>query len=82
MPKIIDIYRRDTVLPLILLLLVFEMLKIPRAIVEAHFLEKLAFVTNKCLAQDGFGKSPRKTEIFQNSDILCTQIIYLNVLII
>ena len=34
----------DTVLPLILL--VFEMLKFPRAKFEADFLKKLAFVTN------------------------------------
>ena len=25
---------------------------------EAHFLKKLAFVTNKCFAQDAFGKFP------------------------
>ena len=53
-------YRMDTVLSLILL--VSKMLKIPRAQVEAHFLKKLAFVTNKCLAQDVFGKCPRTTE--------------------
>ena len=51
--------RMDTVLSLILL--VSEMLKIPRAKVEAHFLKKLAFVTNKCFAQDAFGKCPRTT---------------------
>ena len=44
----------DTVLSLIPL--VSEALKIPRARVGAHFLKKLAFVTNKCLAQDAFGK--------------------------
>ena len=44
----------DTVLSLILLL--SEMLKIPKTKVEAHFLKKLDFVTNKCLAQDAFGK--------------------------
>ena len=43
----------DTVLSLILL--ASEMLKIQRAKVEAHFLKKLAFVTNRCLAQDAFG---------------------------
>ena len=48
-------YRMDIVLSLILL--VSEMLKIPRAKVEANFLKKLAFVTNKCLAQDSFGKT-------------------------
>ena len=53
-------YRMDTMLSLILL--VPEILKIPRAKVEAHFLKKLAFVTNTCLAQDAFGKCPRTTE--------------------
>ena len=38
----------DTVLSLILL--VYEMLKIPRVKIKAHFLKKLAFVTNKWLA--------------------------------
>ena len=56
MPKFIDKYRMDTVLSLILL--VSEMLKIPRAKVEAHFLKKLAFITNKNLAQDTCGKCP------------------------
>ena len=46
---------------LILILLVSEILKIPRTKVEAHFLKKLAFVTNKCLAQDVFGEYPRST---------------------
>ena len=41
-------YRMDAALSLILL--VPEMLKIPRAKVESHFLKKLAFVTNKGLA--------------------------------
>ena len=50
----------DTVLHLILL--VSEMLKIPRVKVETHFLKKLAFVTNKCLAREAFGKCPRTTE--------------------
>ena len=53
-------YRMDTVLSLILL--AFEMLKIPKTKVEAHFLKKLDFVTNKCLALDAFGKCPRTTE--------------------
>ena len=53
-------YRMDTVLSLILL--VSEMLKIPRAKVEAHFLKELAFVTNKYLAQDTFRKCPRTKE--------------------
>ena len=50
----------DTVLSLILL--VSEMLKIPTAKVEVHFLKNLDFVTNNCLAQDTFGKFPRTTE--------------------
>ena len=49
------------------ILLVSEILKTPRAKVEAHFLKKLAFVTSKCLAQDTFGKCPRTTETFQNT---------------
>ena len=53
-------YHMGTVLSLILL--VSEMLKIPRAKVEADFLKELAFVTNKCLAQDAFGICPRITE--------------------
>ena len=50
----------DTVFSLILL--VSDMLKIPRAKVEAHFLKKLVFVTKKYLAQDAFGEYPRTTE--------------------
>ena len=46
--------RMDAVLSLIML--VSEMLKIPRAKVEAHFLKKLAFVINKCLVQDALQK--------------------------
>ena len=53
-------YRMDTLLSLILQ--VSEMLKIPRAKVEAHFFKKFTFVTNKCLAQDHFGKRPRTAE--------------------
>ena len=53
-------YRMDTALSLILLN--SEMLKIPRAKVEAHFLKKLAFVTKKCLAQDAFRKCSRTKE--------------------
>ena len=53
-------YHMDTVLSLILL--VSEMLKIPRGKVAAHFLKKLAFATNKCLEQDVFGKCPRTAE--------------------
>ena len=52
-------YRMDTVLSLIVL--VFEMLKIPKTKV-AHFLKKLDFITNKCLALDAFGKCPWATE--------------------
>ena len=59
--KFIDMYRVDTVLPLILF--VSEMLKIPRAKVKAYFLKKHAFVTNKCLAQHVFGKCSRATKI-------------------
>ena len=47
---------------LLLILLVFEMMKIPRDKVEVHFRKKLAFVTNKCLTQGAFGKCPRTTE--------------------
>ena len=53
-------YHINTILPLILL--VSEMLKISIDRVGAHFLEKFAFVTNKCLTQDAFGKHPKKTE--------------------
>ena len=58
--KFVDIYHNDVVLSLILL--VSEMLKIPKTNVEAHFLKKLDFIANKCLAQDAFGKCPRTTE--------------------
>ena len=47
---------------LFLILLVSGMLKIPRAKVEAHFLKKLAFVTNRCSTQDTFKKCLRTTE--------------------
>ena len=50
----------DTVLSLILL--AFEMLKISNTKVEAHFLKKRVFVTNKCLALDALGKYPSTTE--------------------
>ena len=52
--KFMNMYRMDTALSLILL--VSEMLQIPRVKVEAHFLKKLAFATILCLAQDAFGK--------------------------
>ena len=58
--KFIDMYHMDTVLSLIVL--VFEMLKIPKTKVEARFLKKLDFVTNKCLALNAFKKCPRTTE--------------------
>ena len=45
-----------------LILLVSETLKMLRAKAEAHFLKKLAFVTNKCLAQDAFGECARTLE--------------------
>ena len=61
-------YRMDTVLSLILL--VHDMLKIPRAKVQAHFLTKLAFVTNKCLPQDIFGKCPSTTENLSNYTVV------------
>ena len=54
-----------------LILSVSEMLKIPRAKVEAHFLEKIAFVTNKCLAQDAFRKCPRTTENLSKYTAVC-----------
>ena len=50
----------NTVLSLIFL--VSEMLKIPVGKVEVHFFKKFAFVANKYLAQDTFGKFPRTTE--------------------
>ena len=53
-------YRMDILLSLILL--VSEMLKIPRTKVKAHFLKKFAFVTSNCLVQDPFGKCPRTTK--------------------
>ena len=62
-------YRMNTALSLILL--VSEMLKIPRVKVEAHFLKKLAFVTNKCLEQDAFGESPRTTKNLSKYTAVC-----------
>ena len=52
-------YRMDAVF---LILLVSDVLKIPKIKVEAHFLKKLNFVTNKCLTRDAFEKCPRTTE--------------------
>ena len=51
---------------LYLILLVSEILKITKAKVKAHFLKKLAFVTNNCLAQDVVRKYPRTTENLPN----------------
>ena len=58
---------------LYLILLVSEMLKIPRDKVEDHFLKNIAFITNKCLLQDAFGeclwtkKTFQKTQQYANS---------------
>ena len=66
----------DTVLSLILS--VSQILKIPGAKVEAYFLKKLAFVTNKFLAQDALIKCPRTTENLSKYTVvhewLCAQI--------
>ena len=62
-------YRMDSVLYLILL--ISEMLNITKAKVKTHFLEKLAFVTNKCFAQDAFRKYPRITENLSNYTAVC-----------
>ena len=56
-------YRMYTVLSLILL--VSEMLKVPRAKFEGRFLKKFDFATNICLAQDAFRKCPRTKESFK-----------------
>ena len=53
-------YRMDILLSLILL--VSEMLKIPKTKVETHFLKKIDFVNNKCLAQEAFEKCLSTTE--------------------
>ena len=53
-------YRMDIALSLILLL--SEMQKIPSVKVKEYFLKKLAFGTNKCLAQNAFRKCPKTTE--------------------
>ena len=53
-------YRMDIMLSLILL--VSEKLKIPKTKIEAHFLKKIDFVNNKCLAQEAFEKCPSTTE--------------------
>ena len=44
----------------------FDMLKITKAKVKAHFLKKFAFITNNSLAQDAFRKYPRTTENLSN----------------
>ena len=53
----------DTVLSLILL--VSEILIIPKTEFEANFLKKLAFVTNKCFPQDAFGKCPENRKLLK-----------------
>ena len=58
-------YRMDIVLSLILL--VSEMLEIPRAKVENHFLKKLAFSTNNCLEQDTLKNDQRQQKALQNT---------------
>ena len=50
-------YRVDS-----LTLLVFEMLKFPKAKIDARFLKELDFVTNNCLAQNVSRECRRKTE--------------------
>ena len=47
-------YRRYTVISLILLVWTMGQ--------SSHFIKNLAFVTNKCLAQDAFRECPRITE--------------------
>ena len=54
-----------------LILLVSEMLKIPRAKVGGYFLKKPAFVTNKFLSQDAFRKCPRTTENLSKYTAVC-----------
>ena len=75
-------YRMDSVLYLILL--VSEMLKIQRAKVEVYFLKKFYFATNKCLAQDAFGKCPKTTENLSKytavREQLCAQIFLLSLI--
>ena len=53
-----------------LILLVFEMLKIPKTKFEAHFLKRLDFLTNKGLAQDAFRKCLRTTENLSKYTVL------------
>ena len=72
----------DTVLSLILLL--SEMLKIQRAKAEAHFLKKIALVTNRCLAQDAFGerfKINSSAEILMCTYFLISHIFYKAILV-
>ena len=58
-------YLMDTALAVILL--VFEMLKIPSIKVQAHFLKNLAFVTSKYLAQDASENIQGKQKTFPNT---------------
>ena len=81
--KFIDMYCMDTVLPLIVL--AFEMLKIPKTKVEARFLKKRDFVTNKCLALGSFENVQGQQKTFQNTQRhsfhntqLCAQIFLLS----
>ena len=72
-------YRMDILLSLILV--VSEMLKIPRSKGEAHFLKRLAFVTNKYLAQDTVETFPRTTETLKNSSariVMCTNFLIIS----
>ena len=72
--KFKGMYRKDTVLPLILL--ISEVLKISRAKVEAHFLKKTC-ICNEFLGQDAFGKCPKITENLSKCTVvreLCAQV--------
>ena len=62
-------YRMYAVLSLILL--VSEMLNVPRAKVEGRFLKKFDFATNICLAQDAFRKCPRTKESLSKYTAVC-----------
>ena len=74
-----DMYRMNTALSLILL--VSEMLEIPGAKVEVNFLNKLAFVTNKCLGSDAFGNCPKTTENLSKYAAFLEWLLYSNFLI-
>ena len=55
----------DTVLSMILL--VSDMLKVPRAKLEANFLKKLTYVTNNYLAHEPLENVQGQQETFQNT---------------